>query len=251
MTLTPQDEYILGILRKYNVFSGEILYAQMNPFLVRWAGRNLERTFISGSSAKGTAVKGSADVDIFISLRADTQETLGEIYESLYQLAFQQAWFPKKQDVSIGIQYLGSKVDLVPGRIQPGHLISHSLFRNRARTWTQTNVDRHIQIVKNSGRLNEIRAIKVWRNLRGLEFPSLCLELTVIEALKYRPITTLAANVLAALEYIAENIARARVVDPGNSNNILSNDLSVSEKQALATAAQQSLRATNWNQIIW
>lgn len=246
------DLYVAQVIQRYVPFSAAALsYEQIAPILAQWAGDQLSRTFISGSNAKATAVRGGTDLDIFISLKSSTSQDLGEIYESLYQLALEQGWFPRKQNVSIGIQYLGSKIDLVPGRIQVGSYNDHGLYKNKTGTWTKTNVDLQIATVKNSQRINEIKAIKIWRNLHNLEFPSFYLELVVIEALKYKRTTNLSQNVLEALRYIAENILISRIVDPGNTSNVISEDLTSSEKSALSFSAANLIRAANWSQIIW
>ena len=76
--------------------------------------------------------------------------------------------------------YDGANVDFVPGKRQDNYGSDHSLYRRKADTWTKTNVDKHVNVVAGSGRLNEIRASKIWRERHQLEFPSLYLELMVI-----------------------------------------------------------------------
>lgn len=248
--MTQQDDYVSQVLAKYAVTSAaEGCYTTLEPSLRNWAGAYLSRTFISGSYAKGTAIRGSTDLDIFISLRSN-YPNLNGMYDSLYQFAFNQGWFPRRQNVSVGIQYLGVKIDLVPGRIQEGYQIWHSLHKSKTGTRIQTNVETHIKIVKESGRINEIRALKIWRNIRKLEFPSFYLELMAIEALKYRPINDLAKNVITALEYLANNITSKRIVDPVNTANVISDDLSPLEKMSIATAASNSAREQFWKNII-
>jgi hypothetical protein len=250
--MTP-DEYVSQILTKHTVTAtAEIYYGMLDPYLRQWAGTYLSRTFISDAYAKGTAIKSSSDIDIFISFKSN-YPNLNGMYESLYQYALNQGWSPRKQNVSIRIQYAGAKIDLVPGRIQEGYLNWHSLYRSKQMTWTQSNIDLQIATVKNSSRTKEIRAIKIWRNLHNLEFPSFYLELSVIEGFKYQStaISLLAENVLKALTYISQSITVARILDPGNTNNVISDDLSVSQKAALSLAAENSLRESNWDRIIW
>ena len=231
--MTP-DQYVLAVLKKYRVSTGPTSAAEqavnaIAPNIRGWAGRWLSNLSYSGSYAKGTPIRGKTDIDLFISLRSDSPGTLAEIYNSLFALASKYGWQPRRQDVSIGIQYSGVPIDLVPGRKQSGYQYYHSLYRNRTGTWMQTNVSLHIRTVRNSKRTREIRAIKIWRNLRALDFPSFYLELTVINALRYRRTDTLARNVLEALGYIASTFPSARVVDPANSNNIASDDLSANQ----------------------
>lgn len=250
------DEYVAQILRKYAVQTGPNSPAERNgnaikPTIRQWAGYSLADIFFSGSYAKGTPISGSTDIDLFISLSSNTPGSLQSIYEGLFQFASRQGWFPRRQNVSIGITYNGTKIDLVPGRIQPGYLNFHSLYRSKVGSWTQTNVALHIDRVKKSQRTDEIRAIKIWRNLHKIEFPSFYLELTVIDALYQRPTSTLANNVLEALRYIGNSLPTARVIDPANSNNIISDDLTSSEKQTIASQARISVQKTSWGRIIW
>lgn len=124
------------------------------------------------------------------------------------------------------------------------------MYRRKADTWTQTNVVTHINAVRNSGRAEEIMIIKAWRGQKGLTFPSFYLELVTIEACRGRKIGDLAENVWATLAYIRDNIRNAFFIDPANTNNRISDDLTTSEKQALANAASTARQAGNWNLIV-
>jgi hypothetical protein len=251
-----QDQYVEQVLAKYAVATGaysqpERVANSIAPVIRSWAGTALAGLSFSGSYAKGTPVHGGTDVDLFISLNANTTPTLKQIYESLFQLAVSNGWLPRKQDVSIGIAISGISVDLVPGKIQSGYQNYHSLYRSKIDSWTQTNVSLHVDTVKNSGRTKEIQAVKIWRNLHRLDFSSFYLELTVVEALKGRSMGNLGANVLHALEYIGAYLPSARVVDPANTNNVISNDYTAAEKQAIAAQATRSRSQPHWEQIIW
>jgi hypothetical protein len=111
------DQYVAAILQKYAINAGTAKAAgdSVAPAIRAWAGSQLASLTYSGSFAKGTANSPSTDVDLFISLKADTRETLKKIYESLYTYAAQQRWSPVRQNVSIGNSYNGVKLDLVPG----------------------------------------------------------------------------------------------------------------------------------------
>lgn len=248
-----QDQYVEGILRQYavNTLAAKQAAENVAPAIRQWAGSQLSSLDYSGSFAKGTGNKISTDVDLFISLKSDTQETLKQLYESLYTCATNQGWSPVRQNVSIGISANGMKLDLVPGKIQAGYQNVHSLYKRKSDSWTQTNVKMHINTVVNSGRTKEIRAIKIWRNLHSLSFPSFYLELAVIEGLKGRSKTNLAANVLHSLSYIGTSLPTRRIVDPENTNNVISDDLTLAEKNAVARQAKASAGEQYWRDIIW
>ncbi|MEJ8568852.1 hypothetical protein [Elongatibacter sediminis] len=248
-----QDEYVEGVLQKYatNKLAAQKAAESIAASIQAWAGSQLSKLSYSGSFAKETTNSLSTDVDLFISLKSSTKETLKEVYESLYKWARSNGWSPIRQNVSIGITLSGMKIDLVPGKKQTGYQNVHSLYKRKTGSWTQTNVKLHVDTVTSSGRTKEIRAIKIWRDLHGLSFPSFYLELMVIEGLKGRSISNLAANVLHALDYIGTNLATKRIVDPANTNNIISDDLSATEKGNVARKAKTSTAKQYWKEIIW
>lgn len=253
--MTP-DQYVESILAKYTVQRGpnspaERLGSDVAGPLRKWANQYLNTLEYSGSYAKETGVRGISDVDVFISLKSDTPGTLKELYNSLYGLAQKQAWSPRAQNVSVGITINGTRGDLVPGKVQAGYQNYHSLYLRKRDSWTQTNVTLHVQTVRRSGRLKEIRAVKIWRFLRALDFPSLYLELFTIQALAGHSRTTLAANVLHALRTIGMSLTSTRIEDPANTNNALSDDLTRKEKERIAGLAVQSAREQYWEKIIW
>jgi uncharacterized protein (UPF0297 family) len=221
----------------------------LRPVLNEWAGMQLRAVQPSGSFAKGTANHSGTDIDLFISLKSDTTNTLKEIYTSLFNKLKEKGYAPKRQNVSINVRVGGYGVDLVPAKHQGRNSQDHSLYRRRADTWTQTNVQEHIATVTRAGRLSESRVLKLWRNQKQLDFPSFYLELTVIAALSGAR-GTLSQNVWTALEYLRDRFPNARVVDPANTNNIISDDLSATDKSKIATAAGQALKTTDWNQIV-
>lgn len=89
-----------------------------------------------------------------------------------------------------------------------------------------------------------------WRDQKKLDFPSFYLELTVIDALSGQYGGTLSGNVWKVLEYLRDRFRIARVVDPANTNNIISDDLSAADQTKIKAAADLALKATNWSQIV-
>lgn len=249
----PANTYLRSVLAQYavNTAGAEAAGNALYPIIQRWAGVYLVSAEFSGSLRKGTAVTLSADADIFISLSSNTPNTLENIYSTLCT-AVQSTGLPvRRQNVSVGTNINGYKIDLVPGRMQSQNGNDHSLWKSHAQTWTQTNIRTHIDIVTSSNRLEEIKTIKVWRTLNNLDFPSIYLELVVIEALRYARAGNLAQNVCSVLEYLRDNFLRARFVDPANTNNIISADLSEDNKQRISRQAAATLLVQNWNQVIW
>jgi len=254
------SNYVKGVVDKY-VLPELLDYTEKNTVfdplcnhMDNWATRNgfsLTSKKLSGSRAKGTAITLSSDLDIFISLSSSTTAPLSAIYNALYDYICSQKIQCKKQNVSIGVVYNNKSVDLVPGKRQHQHGDDHSLWKNRKNTWTQTNITTHINTVRNSNRTVEIMATKIWRKQHALDFPSLFLELAVLEASKYRTYHDYDNNFWEVLGWLSSNIMTVRIIDPANSNNIISDDITNTEKNAIANKARESRQKKNWNEVIW
>lgn len=251
------DEYLKQILQKYSISTSKSLqYNQIavsiKPHIDEWANGNLLGWYWSGSYSKGTAINISTDIDLFISMDHNTPGTLKEMYDFLFNKFNNLNYNPRKQNVSIGMMVNGIAVDLIPGRKLSGNTNDHNLWKNKQQTSIKTNIQQHINLVKDSGRIDEIKIIKIWRNLNKLEFPSIYLELAVIEALKGKTIGDLANNVWYVLKYLSSTEFRDKsFVDPANSNNIISDDISLSEKLVLNTRALNSRTKSKWEEIVW
>lgn len=146
------------------------------------------------------------------------------------------------------------KIDIVPAQQWIDTPQKHSLYVRKSDTWKMTNIDSHINAVKNtSGPIrNIIKLMKIWRNLHKVEFPSFLIELVVLEVLDWKIIRRSIDNgFLQVLSYLQKDFCEARIVDPANSNNIVSDTISTSEKDTIRKLANASLQADCWEQIVW
>jgi len=249
------DEYIKKIIRKYSRGVDHIKKVQsaktrLDEIIRAWAGTCLYATEISGSVAKGTSVTLGSDFDLFVSIHK-TSDTLKELYNKLYRKLTKLKYNVRKQNVSLGIVFNGLKVDIIPAKKHEGHTYDHSIYISKLDTWTLTNIHQHIQLIKDSGRLDEIRITKIWSKLHKLDFPSFYLELSVLKALSGRRKDNHDLNFQHVLDYLSEDFLGKRIVDPANTNNIISNILSDTEKRIIAKEAKEGCDAPNWKGIIW
>lgn len=252
--VTP-DKYVADILAREAVSTGLmspvwLVQNELRPHIKEWANRFLIDMHPSGSFMKGTCNKSGTDVDLFISLSPDTPESLSEIHDKLCRFMMGKGYKPRPQNVSVNITVAGQSVDLVPGKLHNLLCADHSLYRWKADTWTKTNVQMHIEAVRKSNRLSEIRILKLWRNQKKLDFPSFYLELSVMRALEGEPNSSVADNVQKVFKYLIGSFMWARITDPANTNNIISDDLTVAEKIKVSTAAKAASESPNWRDIV-
>lgn len=213
------------------------------PIIAGWGGSLVIDTRPSGSFAKGTAVHGGTDIDIFVSLSSTVTDSLERIYTTLFNAFANAGYAPRRQNVSIGLTIGGWKVDVTPGRRQDQYGNYHSLWSNKATSWLQTNVHEHIRVVSGSGRLDEIRLTKIWRNWFGIDWQSFYLELFVIDALRGTRIGDIRHNIVTVFRAMADTLGTRRLVDPANTNNIVSDVLTSQAKMFVAQQARVALNS--------
>ncbi len=248
------DEHIRMVLARHAIDTGPFsavlgVQATIDPVLQRWGNGYIVGIGPSGSFAKGTAVRGGTDIDIFVSLTSTLGDPLKGIYDSLFNALTQAGYGPRRQNVSVGISVGGWRVDVTPGRRQDQFGRYHSLWSNRRGSWLQTNVEEHRRHVATSGRLDEIRLLKIWRNRSGLDWPSFYLELFVIDALRGARVGAPKENVVTVFRAIADTIGTRRLVDPANTNNVVSDTLDGAGRATLGQAARSALNSP-WNVVL-
>ena len=181
----------------------------------------LESVKLAGSHAKGTDLKDS-DVDLFLRYSPNTPGPLSAVQTSLADHFHGQV-----RNVAVRITYKGLTVDLVPAR---RHDTCDILWQARFNTWLKTDIDKQIRYVRDSGFIDEILALKIWRRRHALRFPSFLMELATIHA---RP-----KDFRALLHFLATDFPATRLLDPANSNNVVSDLLTEVEKLHISRKAQ-------------
>jgi len=249
------NTYLISIVKKYSISSEDCsrLTSRIKPLyreIRKWRNDGLLRIMPSGSFAKGTAIRGTVDIDLLISFKNQTPDTLEVIFESLYEY-FNQDYFAKKQNVSIGIVYKGMKIDLVPAKKMPNATYPHSIYVSKYGTWTKTNIHQHISLIKKSPHRTIIKLLKIWRELHRVNFPSFLLELVVLDALKGTGGKAVNKRFLMVLEYIVEEFGHSKIYDPVNTNNVVSDTISIEERDIIINAALASCNSRYWENIVW
>jgi hypothetical protein len=253
---SAQDQYVEAVVQRKP--AATIVASSLNALISSiqtWANQYLIEIKPSGSYAKGTAVAGSADIDLLISLRNDVltgnTPNLSALYYSLDAYLKNAGYSTRLQNVSIGVSLPGIKVDLVPAVKHSGNTNDHSVFKRKAATWRKTNIDTHINVVSSSGRTLDIKAVKIWRNIHGLDISSFYLELVVLQALSGKALYNPAANFFHVMDFVGSQLVTRAILDPANTANYVSDELTQSEKQAIAKQAIKSRSEPYWEQIIW
>jgi hypothetical protein len=252
--VTPSD-YLRDILRREAVDTSanaplRALEARLQSLCESWAGRYLLEIYPSGAYEKGTANQSGIGIDFVVSLSPQTPFATGQIYESLLLYLQRSGFEPQRRPVSIGLRLGGAAIDVLPAKRESLSTDVHEIYSSHRRTPMKTNFNHHVLDVIESGRREEIRVLKLWRDQHELDFPSFYLELSTIAALRRRPLGELADNVWAALGYFEQLFVGRAILDPANANNVVSAEMRTSEKMAIAAAATATRATRSWTEIV-
>ena len=251
-----EDAHLRAILRRETVDAGpnapvRRAEAQLWPLLSRWAGASLVKVQPSGSFAKGTANRSGTDIDLFISLREDTDATLKAIHSGLHRALRAAGYDVRLKNVALGVRVAGCCVDLVPAKLQNRLTSDHSIYLHRQDTWIKTNIRKQVDWVHSTRRQDEMRLLKLWRDQHHLDWPSFYVELATARALEELILRdTLAGNLRRVLAFVRDRLELASFPDPGNSSNLVSDMLTAEEKRAIARAASASLQQPDMSKIV-
>jgi hypothetical protein len=113
----------------------------------------------------------------------------------------------------------------------------------------RTSLKRHIALAREGDR-DTVKLLKLWRWRNAVPVGSFVLELAAERALRGQSGGTLEDRFAAVLRFLAESFLEARLADPANAGNIVTDDIDWGRKVAIAEAAQKAASAP-WERVVW
>lgn len=198
----------------------------------------------AGSREKGTMIRDKYDLDIVCYFPSSDPRSLKDIRKDVSDhLQAKYTVEPKASAERIkslkGVTAPnGYHIDVVPGRFIEGSkdVFLHVAYGDKERM--QTNLKTHIDYIAGSGCVPIIRLVKLWAHRNNIPLKTFLLELFVVRALlTFRNKTNLKEGFLRAMAALRDEFGHIELVDPANTNNVVSRTLSPSEKTNVANAA--------------
>lgn len=199
---------------------------------------------LHGSAVKGLSIEGS-DVDIQVSFKQNTG-TIANIYEMVNDFCAEEYYdnsltAVRTQKHSIGLSFnianKGQRIDVVPLRqVNNGTGDTYLFVGNSgffgSPTYKKTNPEKQLAAFKFTIKQKKIiKLLKVWKIENRISIKSMHLEYLVHKAFNSTKMPVgIDKCLLEVINYIGNNITTLRFVDPGNSNNIISNTLTELQK---------------------
>jgi hypothetical protein len=208
------------------------------------------RCYYAGSFGKDTMIREAYDLDVVLSFPPTERAALRDIFRSVHGTLQSAGYVVRPRIVALRLPHEGGfHIDVVPGRAQDESFRYATLYRNGEDTTMQTSIKAHIETIRDSGCREVIKLMKLWRLRHGLDWETFALEQTVIRALHGRHKDDLSRCLWTVLEFLRDDIATVRLLDPANSNNVI--EIPPPTRSALRLAADRCLDARTWEEIIW
>ncbi len=212
-----------------------------------------------GSYAKGDLIKDSYDLDMVCYFPRDDQDagsTLKDIYENV-EKALSERWYLERKTSALRVRSkdkVDFHVDVVPGRFVSEKSYDAFLYcSSREKGRLLTNIETHIAHVRESGVIDVIKLVKLWRNRNGVNLKTFALELLVIQILKGSR-KNLDDQIQAVLLDLSDESNEIKIQDPanplGNDLSDIWNPLIRIETATIARATLSSIKSFGWEGVL-
>ena len=203
----------------------------------------------AGSMAKGTMICESYDGDMTCYFSNDDEKagkTLQEIYNSV-EKALQEDYHIERKASALRVKDKKDwsndlHIDVVPGRYTDktkGDVFLHRTTGDKQRL--KTNLQTHIDHIRDSGVTDAIRLMKLWKVQNGLDAAkTFVLELLVVKLLEDQKSSDLSTQLKHIWSEFRDNSENLTVEDPANPNNDLTPSLDGC-RLMLSTVAEDTL----------
>ena len=202
----------------------------------------------AGSREKGTLIAEKYDLDIVCYFPSSEARSLKEIRADVSNHLRKKYALQSKASVERIVSLKGIStpssyhVDVVPGRFidRSKDVFLHVASGDKERM--QTNLKAHIDHVVDSGCVPVIRLVKLWACRNSVDIKTFVLELFAVRALSgSHNKADLTKSFRQVLESLRDEFGRVQLVDPANTNNIVSQLVDSSAKALIAQAAKTAL----------
>jgi hypothetical protein len=217
----------------------------------------------AGSRAKGTMNKESYDLDI-VSYSSSADSTAGMSLDDIYgshRKALAKKYYVEPKGSALRLKGCSPDdlgvdfhIDVVPGRFTDETKTDAYLYQASGdKKRLKTNLDVHLDHVRDSGLIDAIRLAKLWKVRNGLPIRTFVLELAVIKLLEDKKRKSISVQMEHFWTELRDNFANLSVADPANPNgNDLSRCLDENLKSQLAAAAKRTLEqidSSGWETV--
>ena len=216
------------------------------------------QTVYAGSYAKGTLIAESFDLDVVVYFPSQVPESLVDLHEEVRQILNASGYPSQPKNVALRCNrifrsgaYPNFHIDVVPGKRIKNSTFAY-LYQQETGQRIRTSVKTHVDVVKATKQRDILKLLKLWKVRQKIDVQTFVLELLFLRFMKIKPSQenrNLCDLLQETFTYIANTIMTIKLVDPANTQNVISNTLPDSTKQHLQRKAEAVKYAETWDEV--
>ena len=230
------DQYLENVLSQQRLTSTELdelraHRADVQTVLEQHFSESNPDIRYAGSYKKKTMIRDAYDLDVACYFGHDdtaADQTLREIYDACAE-ALTEGYHVQRKRSALRVMEKGAlvsrtdfRIDVVPGRYTNEEHSDAFLHQEKGgKTRLKTNLQVHVEHIRDSGVRDAIKLLKLWRYQRSIRIKTFVLELLAVDLLKYRKTAKLSSQFRHVLTECRDHPDGLHVEDPANSNNDL------------------------------
>lgn len=192
------------------------------------------KTEIVGSYPRNTCIEKKCCIDILVPVQNQVvQKNVFEHFDSFPGTVKNKGFMI---EIEVGWGFMG----IIPG-IVSDKVNYYSFTDFLTGKIIYTNPISHINYIKNSGKQQIIKEIKIWFKKNNFNIPSFASELLVIEAFKNKKASDNCNDFDRVLKFLINKFEAVNIFDPTNGYNNVTADITEDLKKTISKVAQEFL----------
>lgn len=238
------EKYLEELVLKYeksNRDLNEQIVKEIKKKILSFEHKKIHQIVTFGSSIKGTNIRQNPKVKLLISMKEKDKRSVEEITIWLYNYLNTPEFKIQRQASQLEFNYKGVDFVVFIAKKKEKTFNYHVMQNLNFSKEILTNFNIHTTNVLESNYQKEIILMKLWREKHQLNFPTMYLELVVIDVLRKCNKKNLFSRIIRVLDFLRKDFISEKFYDPSNTNNVISDYLSLEEKAKIQSVAKLSL----------
>jgi hypothetical protein len=238
------EKYLEELVLKYeksNRDLNEQIVKEIKKKILSFEYKKIHQIVTFGSSIKGTNIRQKPKVKLLISMKEKDKRSVEEITIWLYNYLNTPEFKIQRQESQLEFNYKGVDFVVFIAKKKEKTFNYHVMQNLNFSKEILTNFNIHTTNVLESNYQKEIILMKLWREKHQLNFPTMYLELVVIDVLRKCNKKNLFSRIIRVLDFLRKDFISEKFYDPSNTNNVISDYLSLEEKAKIQSVAKLSL----------
>lgn len=247
------ESYLHELVKKYESSNNEFdeaVVKEIKKFILSFESKKISQIMTFGSSIKRTNIRETPKVKLLVSIKEKDKRPIEEITQWFYNYLQFPEWQVVKKNNQLEFNYKGIDFNIFLAKKKVNSYNYHIMENLKFSQEVISNFNIHTSNVVDSNFQKEIILMKLWREKHQLNFPTIYLELVVMDVLRKCDKTNLFSRMIRILDYLRRDFVQDKFYDPSNTYNVISDYLTLDEKRRIQQIAKISLTEQYISDII-